>query len=132
MAVQYSVAVRNARQNAVEATVGTAPILQLRTGAQPASCAAADTGTLLATLTLPSDWLNAASSGATTLNGTWSGTVTTAGTVAHFRLKDSSGTTCHMQGSVGLGTGDLSMDNNVVAVSQALSINTWTTTDGNA
>lgn len=132
MAVQYSVAVRNARQNAVETTVGTAPILQLRSGAQPASCAAADSGTLLCTLTLPSDWLNAASAGATTLLGTWSGTVGTAGTVGHFRLKDSSGTTCHMQGSVGLGTGDLSMDNNVVAVSQALSINTWTTTDGNA
>jgi hypothetical protein len=132
MAVQYSVAVRNARQNAVEATVGTGPILQLRTGAQPASCAAADSGTLLATLTLPTDWLNAASAGATTLAGSWSGTVSVAGTVGHFRLKDSGGTVCHMQGSVGLGTGDLSMDNNVVAVSQVVTINTWTTTDGNS
>ena len=132
MAIQLSVAVRNARINAIESTVGTSPKLQLRTGAQPANCAAADSGSLLAELTLPSDWVGAASSGASALSGTWSGTATGTGTAAHFRLKDSAGTTTHMQGSVGAGSGDLSLDNTSIASGQAISVTTWTTTDGNA
>lgn len=132
MAVQFSIAVRNARQNAIETTVGTSPKLQLRTGAQPATCATADSGTLLCELTLPSDWVGAASSGATAIAGTWTGTAIAAGTCAHYRLKDSAGTTCHEQGSVGIGTGDLQLDNTSIAINQVINIPTWTTTDGNA
>ena len=54
------------------------------------------------------------------------------GTAAHFRLHDSGGTVCHMQGSVGLGAGDLSLDNNVIVAGQPITINTFTLTDGNA
>lgn len=132
MAIQLGTTLRNARINAVESTVGTSPKLQIRTGAQPANCAAADTGSLLAELTLPSDWANAAASGASTLAGTWTGTATGTGTAAHFRLKDSAGTTTHMQGSVGQGTGDLSLDNTSIVSGQTVNITTWTTTDGNA
>lgn len=131
MAVQMSVAVRNARVNAIEATIGTSPKLQLRTGSQPANCAAADTGTLVAELTLPSDWENAGSSGAVTKNGSWTGVCSTPGTVAHFRLKDSGGT-CHFQGSSGFLSGDLSLDDNTLDLGQNISIDTFTITDGNA
>lgn len=132
MAIQLGTTLRNARINAVESTVGTSPKLQIRTGAQPANCAAADTGTLLAELTLPSDWAGAASGGASALAGTWTGTATGTGTAAHFRLKDNAGTTTHMQGSVGQGTGDLSLDNTSIVSGQTVNITTWTTTDGNA
>lgn len=132
MAIQLSVALRNARINAVESTVGTSPKLQLRTGAQPATCATADSGTLLCELTLPSDWANAASSGASTLAGTWTGTAVATATAAHFRLKDSAGTTTHMQGTVGQGSGDLSLDNSAIVSGQTVNVTTWTTTDGNA
>jgi hypothetical protein len=63
MAIQLSVTARNARLDAIETAVGTAPNLYLRTGAQPADCATADSGSLLATLALPSDWMAAAASG---------------------------------------------------------------------
>ena len=132
MAIQLSIPVRNARINAIETTVGTSPKLQLRTGPQPATCATADSGSLLAELTLPSDWAGAASSGASALAGTWTGTASGTGTAAHFRLKDNAGTTCHMQGTVGAGSGDLSLDNTSIATGQAVSVTTWTTTDGNA
>lgn len=132
MAIQLGTTLRNARIDAIETTVGTAPKLQLRTGAQPANCAAADTGTLLCELTLPSDWAGAASSGASALAGTWTGTAVATNTAAHFRLKDSAGTTTHMQGSVGQGTGDLSLDNTSIVSGQTINITTWTTTDGNA
>ena len=61
MAIQYSVAVNNARLDAIESTTGTAPILRIFSGSQPANCATADSGTLLCSITLPTDWMNAAS-----------------------------------------------------------------------
>ena len=47
MALQLSVAARNALLDAIETTIGTAPYLDIRTGAQPADCAQADAGTEL-------------------------------------------------------------------------------------
>lgn len=132
MTVQMSVQVRNARANGTESAIGTSPKLQFRTGAQPANCAAADSGTLLAELTLPVDWENAGSVGAVTKNGTWTGVCTTPGTAAHFRIKDSTGTTCHMQGSVGFLSGDLPLDDNTLDLDQIITINTFTLTDANA
>jgi len=70
MTIQLSTAVRNAQADAFESTTGTAAKLQIRSGAAPANCAAADSGTLLCEMTLPSDWLSAASSGAKTKSGT--------------------------------------------------------------
>lgn len=134
MSLQYSVAVRNAQLDVVESTIGTAPILYLRTGAPPANCATADSGTLLDSITLPSDWMAAASSGAKAKSGTWTISGDAAGTIGHFRIKDSSGTTCHIQGTVTAtgGGGDMTMDNVVIAVSQAGTVNTFTLNAGNA
>ena len=133
MTVQHSDAVRNARLDAIETTIGTTPYLDLRTGAQPANCASADAGTELVHMALPTDWLAAASGGTKAKAGTWSGTGAAAGTAAHYRLKNSGDTTCHEQGSVtGTGGGgDLELDNTSIAVSQAVTISTWTYTEGN-
>ena len=133
MAVQLSVAVRNARLDQVEAIAGTSVKLRLLSGAVEANCAAADSGTLLCEMTLPSDWMNAASGGQKTLLGSWTGTgIGGGGTIAHFRIKDSAGTTCHLQGTVGVGSGDMSLDNNVIANGQTVTVNSFTLTDGNA
>lgn len=135
MTVQLSVAVRNARLDAIETTIGTSAVLKIRTGAQPANCAAADSGTVLATLSLPSDWMAAASSGAKAMSGTWSDSSADAtGTAAHYRLYASDGTTCGAQGSVTAtgGGGDLTVDNTSFATGQAFSITAFSFTDGNA
>ena len=71
MTLKYSVAVRNARLDSVESAIGVSAVLKIRTGAAPANCAAADSGTVLATVTLPSDWMAAASGGTKALSGTW-------------------------------------------------------------
>ena len=131
MTIQYSTTLRNNKLDQIESTIGASALMYIRTGAQPANCAAADSGSLLATITLPSDWMAAAASGSKAKSGTWSTTATGAGTAAHFRIKDSGGTTCHMQGSIGQGSGDLSLDNAVIAVSQTITINTFTITDNN-
>lgn len=135
MAVQLSVPVRNARLDQIETTIGTAPILRMRTGAAPATCATADSGTILATVTLPSDWMNAAAAGAKTKLGTWQDASADAtGTVAHFRLYDSAGTTCHLQGTVTItsGGGDMEVDSTSFTSGQSFTITTFTLTDGNA
>jgi hypothetical protein len=135
MAVQLSVAARNARLDAIETTVGTAAKLQIRSGAQPANCAAADTGTLLAEMDLPSDWMAAAASGSKAKLGTWQdASANNAGTAGHFRIKDSAGTTTHIQGSVTAtgGGGDLELDNVSIAAGQQVTITAFTLTDANA
>lgn len=135
MTLQISVAVRNAMLDTIESTVGTSAVLKIRTGAQPANCAAEDTGTVLATLTLPSDWMAAANAGSKALSGTWQDASADAtGTAAHFRVYASDGTTCHMQGSVtatGAG-GDMTLDNTSVAAGQSITISSFTLTAGNA
>ena len=135
MALQLSTAVRNAMLDAIETTTGVSAVLRIRTGAQPATCATADSGTVLATLTLPSDWMAAAASGSKAKSGTWQDTSADAtGTAAHFRIYDSGGTTCHIQGTVTAtgGGGDLTVDNTSFASGQSFTINSFTLTDANA
>lgn len=133
MSYQLSVAARNAALDAIETAIGSAPTLELRTGAPPANCAAADSGTVVATMVLPSDWLAAASAGVKSLSGTWQDTSADAsGTVGHFRFKQ--GATCHWQGTVTItgGGGDMTLDNNVVAITQQVTITALTLTMGGA
>jgi hypothetical protein len=133
MAVQLATSTRNARLNAIETDAGVSAILKLRTGAQPADCGTADSGTVIATINLPSDYFNAASGGTMTKLGTWQdASADSSGTPAHFRLYKTDGTTCIAQGTVGQGSGDLSLDNTTVVAGQTVTVNTFTLTDGNA
>ena len=135
MAVQLSVEVRNARLDSIETVIATAAMLRIRTGAAPANCAAADSGTILAEMALPSDWLAAASGGTKAKSGTWQDlAANAAGTAGHFRIYDTAGTTCHLQGTITAtaGGGDMELDNTNIAVSQSVTISTFSLTDGNA
>lgn len=130
---QLSVTVRNARLDAIETAIGASPTLEIRTGAQPANCAAADSGTLLASMTLPSNWMNDASGGTKTLTGTWEDLNADAGgTAGHFRIKQ--GATCHWQGSVTAtgGGGQLELSSTSISATQAVTITAFTLTDANA
>lgn len=135
MALQYSVSVRNAQLDAFETAIGTSAILKIRSGSAPADCATADSGTVLATLNLPSDWMAAASSGSKAKSGTWEDTSADAtGTAGHFRIYASDGTTCHAQGSITAtgGGGDMTLDNTSIASGQAVSVTSFTLTAGNS
>lgn len=133
MAIQLSTTVRNAMLDSVESTIGTSATMEIRSGAAPADCSVADSGTLLASITLPSDWMAAAASGSKALSGTWADTsADAAGTAGYFRVK--SGGVCHIQGTVTAtgGGGDLTLDNTNIAAGQNVSINTFTLNAGNA
>lgn len=129
MAVQLSTTVRNALLDAIETAIGTSAILKIRTGSVPATCATADSGTVLATLNLPSDWMAAASSGAKALSGTWQDTSADAtGTAAHFRIYDSGGSTCHLQGTAGTSGTDMILDSASFTAGQQFTVTAFTLT----
>jgi hypothetical protein len=133
--LQLSTSVRNGQLDAIETVIGTSAILEIRSGSPPANCAAVDSGTLLASCSLPSDWLAAAASGQKAKSGTWEDTsANNAGTAGHWRIKDSGGTTCHMQGTVTAtgGGGDMTVDNTNFAAGQAFTVTSFTITAGNA
>lgn len=135
MPLQLSTAVRNAALDSFETTVGTSPILRIRTGSPPANCAASRTGTILATLSLPSDFMAAASGGSKAKSGTWEdSSADNSGTAGHFELMDSTGTTCHAQGTVTAtgGGGDMTVNNVVLASGQPFTVTLFTISAGNA
>jgi len=137
MAIQLNDATRNARLDAIESTNGASCALEIRSGAQPATCATASSGTIIATILLPADWMANASGGTKAKAGTWQdASADNAGTAAHFRIYNSQatkdGTTCFMQGSVGQGSGDLSLDNATLTAGQVFTVTAFTLTDGNA
>ena len=105
----------------------------MRTGAPPATTATADSGSVLATVTLPSDFMAAASGGAKALAGTWQANASGSGTAGHFRIKASGGTV-HIQGTITAtgGGGDMTVQNTSFASGQQFTVTGFTITDGNA
>lgn len=135
MAIQYSQTVRNAKLDAVEVSIGTSAILKIRSGAPPADCVTADSGTVLAELTLPADWMAGASGGTKALSGTWEdASADDTGTAGHFRIYDSGGSTCHIQGTVTTagGGGDMIIDSASITSGQNVSVTAFTLTAGNS
>jgi hypothetical protein len=130
MTVQNSNAVKDAKNDQVEATIGTSPILRVYNGTPPATPATALSGnTKLAEGTLPSDWMAASSAGVKAKTGTWTLTgqvgagAGTAGTF--YRIYNSGDTTCHEQGTFGAA---LSINTNALTAANGNVLNFAATT----
>ena len=135
MSIQLSTLVRNAELDAIETQIGTSAVMKIFTGSPPANCGTGDSGTVLATLSLPSDWMSAAASGSKAKLGTWQdASADNAGTAGYFRIYATDGTTCGMQGTVTAtgGGGDMTLDNAVLAAGQTFTVNSFTLTAGGA
>lgn len=139
MAIQYATSIRNAQLDAIETDVGTLPLLRIYNGTIPANVGTALSGnTLLASGSLPSDWMAAASAGAKAKAGVWTLTgqvgAGTGTTGTFWRLLDTAGTTAKAQGTFTVtgGGGDMTADNANIANLQVITVNTFTVTAGNA
>jgi len=112
----------------VESTIGTSAVLKIRTGSVPATCATADSGTVLATCTLPSDWMAAASGGTKSLSGTWQDTSADAtGTAAWVRVRDGAGNACFdADVSVTGGSGTVQMPTTSITSGGPIAFNSFT------
>lgn len=133
MALDFAVLLQNAILDVIESHIGTSAVLKIRTGAAP-GIGNADSGTVLATLTLPSDWMAAASSNSKAKSGTWEDASADAtGTAGHFRLYASDGTTQKIEGTVTAtgGGGDLELDSTSITAGQPVTITAFTLAAGN-
>jgi len=127
MALQYGVTLRNAKMDSIATTLGATATLIIFTGSVPGACDSANPAGPLITIALPNPAFAAASSGAVAKNGTWSGTATSTGTAASYRIFNSS-TVCQIQGNV---TTDLVLNNVSIASTQVVTITAYTLTAAN-
>jgi hypothetical protein len=77
----------------------------------------------------------AASGGVKSKSGTWEDTSADAtGTAAHYEIMDSTGTTCHEQGTVTAtgGGGDMTVDNTSFAAGQPFTVTAFSKTAAGA
>jgi len=136
MAIQLRSTIQDARLDAIESTGGASCNLSVYTGAQPADCTAANSGTLLVSIDLPADWMGNASGGDKAKAGTWSAAASggSGATPGHFRIYNSQatkdGTTCIFQGSCAIGSGDISFDGTITS-GQTVTVSTFVLSDGN-
>ena len=131
-----STALRNSQANNA-ADLYDGGVLEIRTGAAPGPDAA-DTGTLLASITLPTPAFGAAAAGAAALAGTWEdASADAAGTAAHFRIKQtgdaggaSGATDERIEGTVTAtsGSGDIELQNVSIAAGQAVQLTSFSIT----
>ena len=129
MAFEFSILAHNAALDGIETWGGTSPTLELRSGAKPATPETADSGTVLASMTLPADWMAVAANKSKLIAGVWEDiSANAAGTVGHFRINK--GAQCICQGDVTAtgGGGGMTLDNVVLALGQPVTITamTWT------
>jgi hypothetical protein len=136
MAVQYSVAQRNAAISTLSTTVGAAGICKIFVGAQPANCLAPDSGANLVQWTFTATFAGAASSGTVTVNNPAApgSTALVTGLAGHFRIYQAGATVCVMQGNCTItgGGGDFQLTNLNIAINQIVTFSSMTVSAGNA
>jgi hypothetical protein len=127
MALKFADEVKNPMLDGFESGVGTAPTLEIWSGTEPADTSAADAGdgAVLASMTLPSDFMGNAAAGVKALAGVWQDLSADAtGTATHFRMKQ--GASVRVQGNVGTSGADMNLSSVSLTAGQSVTINTFT------
>lgn len=131
--MKFDLDTADARLLAISSSIGPSPTLKLRTGTQPSACSDADSGVVIASITLPAIWLEINTQGTIEKVGSWVAESAVAdGRIGHYRLYDSLGA-CRIQGSasgIGLG-GDMEIDNPDVLTGQQVTVSTFSITESN-
>jgi len=127
--MELSSTVRSAMADAFETQFGTSARLLVFTATLPTMGATA-TGTKLADMTLPADWMCADSSGVKTLSGTWGDSSANAsGTAGCFQVYDNTLTFCGAQGTISASTtSDMQFTNKIVSSGLAVTVTAFTFT----
>lgn len=124
MATEIDTDVRNVALDAIadEFDGGT---LKIYSGAQPASPNDAASGTLLATITLPTPAFGAAAAGSVAKNGTWQDTSADAsGTAGWARLESADGVH-RIDADVGEGAGSISLDDTAIVAGGTVTVSSF-------
>jgi hypothetical protein len=127
---QYDLAVRHAKLRAIATAIGPNPVLEIRTGQQPAACAAPSTGAMLVRIELGDDWMGAPADGRMRKSGPWEGTAAATGDAGHFRIYSADGA-CRVQGSIGTAGTDMIVDGVFCIAGQVFAVNSFSIADNN-
>lgn len=130
MALQLSVASRNALLDTISTSVGSGGILRIYSGARPANVGTAiGAQVVLAELTLGSPLAPSASGGVLTLNAiTQDSSANATGTASFFRIFQSNGTTAVIDGDVAVSASDLNLNTVSIVSGGPVQITSFTIT----
>lgn len=128
MALQFDATVRNTWASDLNTDIGASAKIEIFTGTPPANCAAASTGTLLGTLTGNAGGFGSASGGVLTANAITGANASGTGTAGYFRIFDSTGATCKVQGTVGTSGTDMIITNTAINSGDPLTCSSLTLT----
>ena len=137
MAIQYKISLINDRLNLLNTDAGNSALFRMYSGAMPASCVTAASGTKLSEDVIPvatGAWMASASAGVVAKTGTWTLNGIAGGSAGYFRILDAGAAATYMQGTITAtgGGGDMTLDNIVIANAQVITVNTFSVTGGNA
>ena|ERR1700675_126156 len=133
MAIQYSTTHRTNNVGDISTQAGATACLLIYTGAPPANCGTAASGTLLATLTM-SNPIGSASAGVLTMSAITAAATGNAGTAGYWRICTSSaGTTVIAQGTVVVSGGDLNFAGGIIwTLGETIGVTSFTITASGA
>jgi len=124
--LKYSNGTRDAQQNGLITYAGSAAIIHIYDGTQPANAnTAISTQTLLVALNVSGSF-GTDSNGTITMSSVTSATAVATGTATFFRITKSDNSTVVMDGSVGTSGTDMILDNTSIATGQTVSITSGT------
>lgn len=127
MTIQFAQSTAHAMLDAIETDLGASPVMYLRSGAQPGTCAGADSGTLISTIPMAADAFQSAASWAKAITAALSdASADNAGTLGHWRIKTAGGVV-KLQGSITAtgGGGDMTVDNTNVNAAQQIDVSSF-------
>ena len=132
MTLSYITSLRNAKLDAITTACGASALLRIYSGTPPADANTGLSGnTLLAELTCNATFAPAASSGTLTLNAiTADSSADATATATFFRIL-TSGAAVKLQGTVGAGSGDLSLNTTSIVTGAQVSCSSFVITAGN-
>lgn len=130
MAIQYSLTHRTNAMTQLNTDIGANAVIKVWTGSVPATCATADTGTLLVTFAGNAGGFGSAASQVLTASAVANATASGTGTAGYFRIYPSSATTTNavVQGTVGTSGTDMILTSATITNGQTCAFTSLTVT----
>ena len=130
MAIQYSLTHRTNAMSQLNTDIGANAVIKIFTGAAPANCGTADTGTLLVTFAGNAGGFGTAASQVLTASAIANANAAATGTAGYFRIYPSAATTTNavVQGTCGLSAADMILTNTSITSGQTCVFTSLTVT----
>lgn len=130
MAIQYSLTHRTNAMTQLNTDIGASAVIKLFSGAAPANCGTADTGTVLVTFAGNAGGFGTAASQVLTASAVASVTAGASGTPGYFRIYPTAATTTNavVQGTVGTAATDMILTAATVTAGQTVNFTSLTVT----